>query len=157
MQTIPKFSVKPNGDGYTVLWDGQVVGKIDINLTTGKWEYSRYSKYPEVVSADTADELIAIAQNDLVPPFIPAKVVSVAAESTPAYLEGGSWRSAGAGYVTKVVVQTDDELAEVYTVSVPSPFARKLRPGTRVELFQLNNTRLAIRWCPKPVRRSAAA
>ncbi|ESA38471.1 hypothetical protein N836_31515 [Leptolyngbya sp. Heron Island J] len=64
MQTIPKFSTSPNGDSHTVFWGDQVIGKIDFNITTLKWEYSRYSQYPAITSGATAAECLKVAEQD---------------------------------------------------------------------------------------------
>ena len=137
--------------------DGQHFGHIGYDLTRHQWAYVPYSQYP-AITAGTYDECMAAATADYnaqhEPTFIPATVQAIASKPTPAYLQSGSWRASGAGFVTAVTVATTDGLADTYTVSVPALVARKLRRGSAVELFRLNSGKLAIRWSRKPVRRS---
>ena len=155
MQTIPKYSVKPNGDSYTILWGSEVIGKIDFNITTLKWEYSRYSQYPKISAGDTTEECLSAAEADYEEWLNQSVVTHISSKSMPAYLAtNSSWRTAGDGYVTEVTVRTRDN--EIYTIKTPSEFARQLSVGTTVQLFP-TQTGVAIRWTRKPVRRQVAA
>lgn len=109
MQTIPKFSTKPNGDSHTVLWGDEIVGKIDFNITTLKWEYSRYSQYPAVASGNTAEECLEAAETDHTAQYAEPLVEVIAihhATTQPTYkAQGwGTWKQHGPGNSTVLVI-----------------------------------------------------
>lgn len=155
MKTLtPVFTTEPNGDAYTVLWDGETVGKIDFNITNMQWEYSRYSQYPEVVVKATPEECIEAARYDCAnakPEPVQAVVTHIAGDAAPAYLiHGASWRTHGPGYEREVTVQVGED---VYEVMTPTGFARKLSPGKVVELAHDTVYGLFLRWPKKPVKK----
>lgn len=163
MQTITdssKFSTKPNGDGYTILWAGQLVGKIDFNITLLRWEYSRYSKYPEVAAGDTPEECLRAAEQDYAAvhqaPLV--TVVKVHHTSTmPTYKTCGygiTWKQVGPGRSTKVTVRDEQGVFDIW---IPASFARRLRPGVVCEYKHDRISGDFLRWPKQPVKRAALA
>lgn len=160
MQTIPKFSTKPNGDSCAVLWGDEVVGKIDFNITTLKWEYSRYSQYPAITAGDTAEDLIEFARADHADVHEEPTVTVVRVHHTstkPAYIAygWGNWKQHGSGNSTQVTVS--DGQGE-FTIWIPASFARQLKPGcVCIHRHDEITHHDYLAWPKRPVRRSAIA
>ncbi|MGD1852719.1 MAG: hypothetical protein ACFB2W_00570 [Leptolyngbyaceae cyanobacterium] len=95
MQTLSqKLLFVANSDTTTAIYkDDQIVGSIMFDMTMMRWEYRNHADYDNAQYGDY-DELVEAAKQDLDPPFLPARVTNVAADSKPAYLESGSWRTA---------------------------------------------------------------
>ncbi|MFG6094329.1 hypothetical protein SPB21_03725 [Leptothoe sp. ISB3NOV94-8A] len=160
MQTIPKFSTSPNGDNYTILWGSEVIGKIDFNITTLKWEYSRYSAYPAVVSGGTADECLKAAKQDYTLTHNPeplAKVITKGPKSRPSGFYS-DMRYISRNRVQRITIGgldgswTDD-------LWVPLSLANQLKVGSVVVPHRPDgpNGKLYLKWPKTPVRRSAVA
>lgn len=158
MQTIPKFLTKPNGDSHTVLWDSEVVGKIDFNITTLKWEYSRYSQYPAITSGNTAEECLEAAETDHAAQYAEPLVTVVAihhATTQPTYkAQGwGTWKQHGSGNSTKVTVRDNDGEFDIW---IPASFASQVSPGCHcIHRHDRVTHQDFLAWPKRPIRRSA--
>ena len=162
MTITDKFEAQPNGDGHTILWNGQVIGKIDFNITSMRWEYSRYSQYPAVTQGNTSDECLQAAQADYAEVHKPkpvqptVTVVGRVSARRPLYkLAGSTWKTRGPGY--GYLIRVKDAQGE-FNVIVPESVAAQLRPGQTCELHHDRIEGPYLRLISRPIlKRSVAA
>ena len=157
MQTLTNSALEfRRDDTQVVIFDpsGQNLGHIGFDITRNQWCYVPYGQ--PIKTTGTLEACQSAAEADYTEQQShEATVTHIDADAKPAYVHRHtSWRAAGSGYEQTVTVQQGKD---TYRVLVPAGFARQLRVGSVIELHYDQLGGLYLKWCLKPVRRSAIA